>query len=165
MFTQNSKLSLLILSFLIISFIQMAKSEIQPSVIKLPTEFSGDSDKCSTEDFSRRSCPVKCFRTDPVCGENGVTYWCGCADAHCAGIRVVKLGFCEVGNGGSSPLSGQAFLLVHLVWLIVLGFSVLCVSGFYFIKFCSCFPRRGSRDHAYGVQGSIVNNFILVSSN
>lgn len=71
------------------------------------------------------SCPVKCFTTDPVCGEDGVTYWCGCADAHCAGTRVAKLGFCEVGNGGAGPLSGQALLLVHIVWLILLGVFVL----------------------------------------
>ncbi|XP_020988746.1 uncharacterized protein LOC107470188 isoform X3 [Arachis duranensis] len=45
------------------------------------------------------SCPVKCFRTDPVCGVDGVTYWCGCAEAECAGAKVAKMGFCEVGNG------------------------------------------------------------------
>ncbi|TKY73990.1 hypothetical protein E2542_SST02749 [Spatholobus suberectus] len=72
----------------------------------------------------RSSCPVKCFRTDPVCGVDGVTYWCGCTEAACAGAQVAKLGFCEVGNGGSVPLSGQALLLVHIVWLIVLGVSV-----------------------------------------
>lgn len=67
------------------------------------------------------SCPVKCFRPDPVCGVDGKTYWCGCADAGCAGVRVVKLGFCEVGNGGSAPVSGQVLLLLHIVWLILLG--------------------------------------------
>ncbi|KAK7321319.1 hypothetical protein VNO77_31840 [Canavalia gladiata] len=71
------------------------------------------------------SCPAKCFRADPVCGADGVTYWCGCPEAACAGVEVAKLGFCEVGNGGSAPLPGQALLLVHIVWLIVLGFSVL----------------------------------------
>ncbi|KAL8150918.1 hypothetical protein V2J09_020726 [Rumex salicifolius] len=25
---------------------------------------------------------LKCFRPDPVCGEDDVTYWCGCSDAH-----------------------------------------------------------------------------------
>ncbi|WRX10558.1 hypothetical protein QQP08_003045 [Theobroma cacao] len=72
------------------------------------------------------SCPVNCFRTEPVCGVDGVTYWCGCADALCAGTRVAKLGFCDVGNGGSASFPGQALLLVHIVWLILLGFSVLC---------------------------------------
>ncbi|KHN46197.1 hypothetical protein glysoja_039921 [Glycine soja] len=71
------------------------------------------------------SCPAKCFRADPVCGADGVTYWCGCAEAACAGVEVAKFGFCEVGNGGSAPIPGQALLLVHIVWLIVLGFSVL----------------------------------------
>lgn len=69
-------------------------------------------------------CPVKCFRPDPVCGVDGVTYWCGCAEAHCAGARVEKFGFCEVGNGGSGP-AGQALLLVHIIWLILLGVFVL----------------------------------------
>jgi hypothetical protein len=70
-------------------------------------------------------CPVKCFRTDPVCGVDGVTYWCGCAEAACAGVKVGKMGFCEVGNGGSVSVSAQAFLLLHIVWLIVLLFSVI----------------------------------------
>eukprot|EP00252_Welwitschia_mirabilis_P017250 TRINITY_DN38239_c0_g1_i2.p1 TRINITY_DN38239_c0_g1~~TRINITY_DN38239_c0_g1_i2.p1 ORF type:complete len:137 (+),score=3.83 TRINITY_DN38239_c0_g1_i2:156-566(+) len=76
-------------------------------------------------DRANSSCPVNCFRPDPVCGVNGVTYWCGCADAHCAGVRVAKTGFCEIGNGGNGPLSGQALLLVHIVWLILAGFAVL----------------------------------------
>ncbi|PQM41276.1 uncharacterized protein Pyn_13373 [Prunus yedoensis var. nudiflora] len=41
-------------------------------------------------------CPVNCFRPDPVCGVDGVTYWCGCQEAQCAGVKVAKLGFCEV---------------------------------------------------------------------
>ncbi|KAF2315116.1 hypothetical protein GH714_038184 [Hevea brasiliensis] len=39
-------------------------------------------------------CPIACFRPDPVCGANGVTYWCGCPDALCAGVPVVKFGEC-----------------------------------------------------------------------
>jgi hypothetical protein len=66
-------------------------------------------------------CPVRCFRPDPVCGADGVTYWCGCPEAACAGARVAKRGFCEVG----APVSGQALLLVHIVWLFVLGAAVL----------------------------------------
>nr|POF09405.1 hypothetical protein CFP56_42436 [Quercus suber] len=50
-----------------------------------------------------------------------MTYWCGYADAFCAGVKVAKLGFCEVGNGGPSPPSDQALLLIHIVWLIVLS--------------------------------------------
>ncbi|EEF47110.1 hypothetical protein RCOM_1341480 [Ricinus communis] len=38
--------------------------------------------------------PINCFRPDPVCGANGVTYWCGCPDAACAGVPVVKLEAC-----------------------------------------------------------------------
>ncbi|XAR52124.1 hypothetical protein NMG60_11020033 [Bertholletia excelsa] len=91
---------------------------------------AGDNDSGAGGDLcagtaAPASCPIKCFRADPVCGEDGVTYWCGCPDAHCAGARVVKLGFCQVGSGGSGSLSGQALLLVHIVWLILIGFSVL----------------------------------------
>ncbi|GMY07683.1 hypothetical protein FCV25MIE_02922 [Fagus crenata] len=105
-----------------VSSIPTVKSQYHSSTIRLPSD---DSDLCAAGGSGPASCPVKCFRTDPVCGVDGVTYWCGCADALCAGVKVAKLGFCEVGNGGPGPLSGQAFLLVHIVWLIVLGFSVL----------------------------------------
>ncbi|KAG5052704.1 hypothetical protein AAZX31_02G207700 [Glycine max] len=89
-----------------------------PGVLQLPSE-----SLCGKT--MPLSCPAKCFRADPVCGADGVTYWCGCAEAACAGVEVAKFGFCEVGNGGSAPIPGQALLLVHIVWLIVLGFSVL----------------------------------------
>ncbi|XP_010522871.1 PREDICTED: uncharacterized protein LOC104801338 [Tarenaya hassleriana] len=71
------------------------------------------------------SCPVKCFRADPVCGDDGVTYWCGCPDALCNGARVSKQGACDVGNGVSLSVPGQALLLIHIVWLVLLGFSML----------------------------------------
>lgn len=96
-----------------------AAGESRPA-IRLPSE---GEDICAAS--PALSCPVRCFRTDPVCGADGVTYWCGCAEAACAGVRVAKLGFCEVGNGGHGLVSGQALLLVHIVWLIVLGFSVV----------------------------------------
>ncbi|KDP28384.1 hypothetical protein JCGZ_14155 [Jatropha curcas] len=38
--------------------------------------------------------PINCFRPDPVCGANGVTYVCGCPEANCAGVPVVKLEAC-----------------------------------------------------------------------
>ncbi|RDX58465.1 hypothetical protein CR513_62219, partial [Mucuna pruriens] len=85
---------------------------------------AGDEGKNVCDGAAPSWCPVQCFRADPVCGVDGVTYWCGCSEAACAGAQVAKLGFCEVGSGGSVPLSGQALLLVHIVWLIVLGFSV-----------------------------------------
>ncbi|WJX67914.1 hypothetical protein P8452_52339 [Trifolium repens] len=94
----------------------------QSSVIRLP---SAGEEQSLCSGTTPSSCPSKCFRTDPVCGADGVTYWCGCAEAACAGAKVAKLGFCEVGNGGSATFPGQALLLVHIVWLIVLGFSVL----------------------------------------
>ncbi|KAL9225110.1 hypothetical protein vseg_001071 [Gypsophila vaccaria] len=116
----SSNTSLIIVSLITISF--FASPSSASSIIRLPSET--DTDICPVS--SPGSCPVNCFRPDPVCGDNGVTYWCGCSDAHCAGARVAKRGYCEVGNGGSASLSGQALLLVHIVWLIVVGFSVLC---------------------------------------
>ncbi|KAL7108129.1 hypothetical protein ACP275_06G096100 [Erythranthe tilingii] len=90
-----------------------------PNFLKLPSDYENDVCPLNSD---ADTCPVKCFRTDPVCGVDGVTYWCGCAEAHCAGARVKKFGFCEVGNGGPA---GQALLLVHIVWLILLGVFVL----------------------------------------
>ncbi|KAK7282475.1 hypothetical protein RIF29_11287 [Crotalaria pallida] len=95
------------------------------SAIRLPSQSMDElPDKCAGA-AAPSWCPVKCFRADPVCGKDGVTYWCGCAEAACAGATVVKLGYCEVGNRGSAHFSGQALLLVHIVWLIVLAFFVL----------------------------------------
>ncbi|KAH9317805.1 hypothetical protein KI387_019574 [Taxus chinensis] len=81
-------------------------------IIALPSE-----QKACSKNYESVSCPITCFRADPVCGVNGITYRCGCAKAHCAGVEVAKTGFCLVGNNGESDLlSGQAFLLVHFVW-------------------------------------------------
>ncbi|KAE9464631.1 hypothetical protein C3L33_03428, partial [Rhododendron williamsianum] len=95
-------------SLLVLVFVLCVRSHPDDSsVIRLPggDEASvGGGDLCGGNE-APASCPVNCFRTDPVCGANGVTYWCGCADARCAGTRVAKLGFCEVGNGGSGSLS------------------------------------------------------------
>ncbi|KAM7499850.1 hypothetical protein LguiA_024264 [Lonicera macranthoides] len=101
-----------------------ARSHFNP--IRLPSSsyfvVDDDGDLCSTTLSPPVSCPVNCFRTDPVCGVDGVTYWCGCPDALCSGTRVAKLGFCEVERNRGS---GQAFLLVNIVWLILLGISLL----------------------------------------
>ncbi|PPR80915.1 hypothetical protein GOBAR_AA39795 [Gossypium barbadense] len=60
------------------------------SAIRLPSEV----DPC-TSSPRPNFCPANCFMADPVCGDNGVTYWCGCADAYCAGTKVARIGFCE----------------------------------------------------------------------
>ncbi|KAL0011341.1 hypothetical protein SO802_006449 [Lithocarpus litseifolius] len=119
---QFSPLSLIIIVVVVVAVISIptVRSDFDSSTIRLHSEDAADL--CGGGGGPvPASCPVNCFRTDPVCGVNGVTYWCGCADALCAGVKVAKLGFCEVGNGGP----GQALLLVHIVWLIVLAFSVL----------------------------------------
>jgi len=103
---------------------EVSLSSSSSSVIRLPAEVSREGKNVCAGAAASSWCPVKCFRTDPVCGVDGVTYWCGCAEAACAGVKVGKMGFCEVGSGGSAPLSAQAFLLLHIVWLIVLAFSV-----------------------------------------
>nr|GEY51389.1 hypothetical protein CTI12_AA179160 [Tanacetum cinerariifolium] len=84
-------------------------------------EQGGTNSVCGDSSVNAGSCPVKCFRASPVCGVDNVTYWCGCSEAICAGVDVAKAGFCETGNGGS----GAALLLVHIVWLVLLGFFVL----------------------------------------
>lgn len=55
---------------------------------------SQDVNLCPGETPAPGQCPIACFRPDPVCGANGVTYWCGCPDALCAGVAVVKFGEC-----------------------------------------------------------------------
>ncbi|KAK8569755.1 hypothetical protein V6N13_046800 [Hibiscus sabdariffa] len=114
-------LSLLLL-MLLVPFSSSSTSRPQHpfTAIRLPSE----ANLCARS-TRPNSCPVNCFMADPVCGDDGVTYWCGCADAYCAGAKVAKMGFCEVGkNGGNGSFTGQALLLVHIVWLILLGFAV-----------------------------------------
>ncbi|WVZ19694.1 hypothetical protein V8G54_007016 [Vigna mungo] len=106
-------------TFYFVVFITVFALSVLPPVTA--NDVAGDQGQKICGGVAPSSCPVKCFRTDPVCGVDGVTYWCGCSEAACAGVQVAKMGFCEVGNGGSVPLSGQALLLVHIVWLIVLG--------------------------------------------
>ncbi|KMZ63731.1 Serine protease inhibitor, Kazal-type family protein [Zostera marina] len=106
------------ISFLAFPIHCSTPSSFSSSVLRLPSEFIN---ACPLTNKKPASCPIKCFRLDPVCGQNGVTYWCGCADAACNDVQVAKMGFCEVDNGGS----GQALLIVHMIWLIVLGFLVL----------------------------------------
>ncbi|KAL1822480.1 hypothetical protein ACET3Z_009258 [Daucus carota] len=102
--------------FLISLFILIITLHTLPAV----RSTSDDSNLCSNSPISL--CPISCFRPDPVCGTDGVTYWCGCGDAHCAGTRVAKLGACD---GNDSSVSGQALLLINILWLTLLAFFVL----------------------------------------
>ncbi|PWA94359.1 hypothetical protein CTI12_AA060770 [Artemisia annua] len=117
----SPKTLILIITIITIT-LTTVKSDDDPGFIKLPgtttSSVCGDS-------LNAGSCPVKCFRASPVCGVDNVTYWCGCSEAICAGVDVAKAGFCEFGDGGSGAGSGQALLLVHIVWLVLLGFFVL----------------------------------------
>ncbi|KAF3794577.1 hypothetical protein EJ110_NYTH07144 [Nymphaea thermarum] len=118
--------SFLLLLVAVVSRPSACEPESNPSVIRLPEGISGEGSSVPSERVEPSlSCPVKCFTTNPVCGADGVTYWCGPADAFCSGTEVLKLGFCEVGNGGNGAFPGQAFLLIHIIWLIVLGFHFL----------------------------------------
>ncbi|CAI0470181.1 unnamed protein product [Linum tenue] len=54
---------------------------------------SAQSDPCEFES-PPFVCPFTCTSPNPVCGANGVTYRCGCPDAACAAVRVVRLGPC-----------------------------------------------------------------------
>ncbi|KAG0631882.1 hypothetical protein M758_1G286500 [Ceratodon purpureus] len=77
------------------------------------------------------SCPVKCFRADPVCGTDKVTYWCGVADAKCAGVEVAHDGYCNLWeldtNVGSTTAlrAAQSLQLVHILWLVVAGLLIV----------------------------------------
>ncbi|MCO5591433.1 hypothetical protein L7F22_045416 [Adiantum nelumboides] len=89
----------------------------------------GHGEKVACKDDDARGlqelCPVSCFRPDPVCGEDGVTYWCGCRDARCAGVTVSHVGFCKIHSSAPAEKGSQALLLLHALWLALLGISCL----------------------------------------
>ncbi|KAK1366372.1 Serine-type endopeptidase inhibitor [Heracleum sosnowskyi] len=112
----------LVIFIIIASFSSTVRSDNFNNPLLLPSDHH---DICGREEAVPDTCPVKCFRTDPVCGVDGVTYWCGCSDALCAGTKVLKRGFCEVPDGINGSVPGEALILVQIVWLILLGFFVL----------------------------------------
>nr|XP_008381792.2 uncharacterized protein LOC103444613 [Malus domestica] len=94
------------------------ESVSEPTIIRLPSE-SEPADACGRSTRSASSCPVNCFRPDPVCGVDGVTYWCGCQDAQCAGVKVEKLGFCVRWVAAAPPPT----LLKLCFWFTLFGSS------------------------------------------
>lgn len=58
---------------------------------------------------------------DSVCGGDGVTYWCGAAEAKCAQVEIAHEGYCDIYHGGTKANIGlhaaQSLQLVHMVWL------------------------------------------------
>ncbi|MCO5591964.1 hypothetical protein L7F22_045957 [Adiantum nelumboides] len=93
------------------------------------TESSLSSYSASTQTLNESkdtmACPPSCFRPNPVCGTDGVTYWCGSVDAECAGVEVDYEGFCDFdskGTGIKGVLAIQSLLLVHMVWLMLAAF-------------------------------------------
>lgn len=149
MLFQFSRPSLSVVLFLIFSTLFFS-----PIFVRSQLQFSDSEDADLCRGVASSSCPIRCFRADPVCGVDGITYWCGCPEAQCAGTRVAHLGACEVGNGGTGP---QALLLLHIVWLIVLGFSLL----FGLFWFCSNFHHS---EASIFERGQIINwNFHEIS--
>ncbi|KAB5527278.1 hypothetical protein DKX38_021125 [Salix brachista] len=53
-------------------------------------------------------CTINCILPDFVCGTDGVTYTCGCLDAFCHGVDVVKKGkWCNGMHAGHRSRGGQ----------------------------------------------------------
>lgn len=129
----SPSLAAISLLFLILLSLSLVSATTNPSTeivkgggeIRLPSEKMINGGGFCERIAKPVSCPVKCFRADPVCGEDSVTYWCGCSDALCHGVRVARQGACDVGNGVGLSVPGQALLLIHIVWLMLLGFSIL----------------------------------------
>ena len=48
------------------------------------------------DEICQQACEVQCLVPDPVCGEDGVTYVCGEADAACHGVEVAHEGECTI---------------------------------------------------------------------
>nr|TKW32965.1 hypothetical protein SEVIR_2G201400v2 [Setaria viridis] len=69
----------------------LASSSLAPTATTVVGVAAELGDPCVVADGDVALCSVRCFRSDPVVG------------------------------AGSAPVSGQALLLVHIVWLFVLG--------------------------------------------
>lgn len=87
---------------------------------------------CDESNRKPAACTVNCFRAAPVCGSDGVTYWCGAAEAQCAGVEVAHEGYCEIWKvsdevGSTGSHAAQSLQLVHMVLLLLAG--LLIVGG------------------------------------
>ncbi|KAL0001860.1 hypothetical protein SO802_015641 [Lithocarpus litseifolius] len=122
--------SLLLIIIVVIS-ISTVRSEYGSSTIRLPSEYAATDlyANSNNEPVPRlASCPIKCFRANPICGVDGVTYWCGYADALYACVKDAKLGFYEVSGLLVSLCSVLCdFRTILIVELIDLWYVVLAV--------------------------------------
>ncbi|CAM6013411.1 unnamed protein product [Sphagnum balticum] len=87
---------------------------------------------CDESNRKPAACTVNCFRAAPVCGSDGLTYWCGAAEAQCAGVEVAHEGYCEIWKvsdevGSTGSHAAQSLQLVHMVLLLLAG--LLIVGG------------------------------------
>ena len=91
--TQSTLLIHILLLITTISFCSIPTVLSHSNPIRLSTQHNinnnNNDDACG--EWSRTplvsSCPVKCFRSDPFCGMDGVTYWCECDDEDAKGPR------------------------------------------------------------------------------
>ncbi|KAJ0901746.1 hypothetical protein HanPSC8_Chr08g0328861 [Helianthus annuus] len=124
-------------------------------LLRLPSDDSISTALCPLS-VNPSSCPVKCFRPDPVCGVDNVTYWCGCSEAHCAGVSVAKLGFCDVENGGSGPVSGCEACLWQSPSAITFMPTKEEVSG----KECRMWQEEGEGQIHVGGRGHVYRHMV-----
>ncbi|CAN0889145.1 hypothetical protein LINGRAHAP2_LOCUS16033, partial [Linum grandiflorum] len=85
------------------------------------TAVKGDDPCKGIEPPELEACPVYCIIHDPVCGDDGYTYDCGCRDAMCSEVRVVHKGSCD-GQGKKHSMACTK-LMVLAVIVALLGIS------------------------------------------
>ena len=79
----------------------------EANMAEVEIDYEGEcTEKCSSNDqctddlvcrdgICQAACNIQCFKYDPVCGTDGVTYGCGQPDASCHGVEVAYEGECR----------------------------------------------------------------------